>query len=131
MKITKDNLNEVMFENQDARLLIEDVVTHTGASLYYYHDMEITVQRALDIWYKAMGAEEEEEDRWETTRAGLPDVLRLARISALTICIILSVPHWWRCSPRTDLAKLISCVRCAGAGRISEGSGVRFIIRVT
>ena len=42
MKITKDNLNEVMFENQDARLLIEDVVTHTGASLYYYHDMEIT-----------------------------------------------------------------------------------------
>ena len=28
MKITKDNLNEVMFENQDARLLIEDVVTH-------------------------------------------------------------------------------------------------------
>ena len=26
MKITKDNLNEVMFENQDARLLIEDVV---------------------------------------------------------------------------------------------------------
>ena len=61
MKITKDNLNEVMFENQDARLLIEDVVTHTGASLYYYHDMEITVQRALDIWYKAMGAEEEED----------------------------------------------------------------------
>ena len=57
MKITKDNLNEVMFENQDARLLIEDVVTHTGASLY----MEITVQRALDIWYKAMGAEEEED----------------------------------------------------------------------
>ena len=61
MKITKDNLNEVMFENQDARLLIEEVVTHTGASLYYYHDMEITVQRALDIWYKAMGAEEEED----------------------------------------------------------------------
>jgi hypothetical protein len=23
--------------------------------------MEITVQRALDIWYKAMGAEEEED----------------------------------------------------------------------
>ena len=59
MKITKNNLNEVMFENQDARLLIEDVVTHTGASLYYYHDMEITVQRALDIWYKAQAADEE------------------------------------------------------------------------
>ena len=29
------------------------------------------------------------------------------------------------------LQKLISCVRCAGAGRISEESGVRFIIRVT
>ena len=25
MKITKDNLNEVLFENQDARLLIADV----------------------------------------------------------------------------------------------------------
>ena len=33
MKITKDNLNEVLFENQDARLLIEDVVTHTSANL--------------------------------------------------------------------------------------------------
>lgn len=61
MKITKNNLNEVMFENQDARLLIEDVVAHTGASLYYYHDTEISVQKALDIWYKAMGAEEEED----------------------------------------------------------------------
>ena len=140
MKITKNNLNEVMFENQDARLLIEDVVTHTGASLYYYHDMEITVQRALDIWYKAMGAEEEEdrpvplfdfsnrlrlvimeEDRWETTREGLPDAPGRAGTSALTIYIILSVPRWWRCSPRTDSAKLISCVRCAAAGRISEG----------
>lgn len=57
MKITKDNLDEVMFENQDARLLIEDVVSHTGANLYYYHDDEITVQKALDIWYKAQAAE--------------------------------------------------------------------------
>ena len=48
MKITKDNLNEVLFENQDARLLIADVVTHTSANLYYYHDIEITVQKALD-----------------------------------------------------------------------------------
>ena len=59
MKITKDNLNEVLFENQDARLLIEDVVTHTSANLYYYHDIEITVQKALDIWYKAREADEE------------------------------------------------------------------------
>lgn len=57
MKITKNNLDEVMFENQDARLLIEDVVAHTGANLYYYHDSEITVQKALDIWYKAQAAE--------------------------------------------------------------------------
>lgn len=57
MKITKDNLDEVMFENQDARLLIEDVVAHTGANLYYYHDAEITVQKALNIWYKAQAAE--------------------------------------------------------------------------
>ena len=60
MKITKDNLNEVLFENQDARLLIEDVVTHTSANLYYYQHIEITVQKALDIWYKAREADEEE-----------------------------------------------------------------------
>ena len=56
MKITK--VNEVMFENHDARLLIEDVVTHTSANLYYYHDVEITVQKALEIWYKAQDAVE-------------------------------------------------------------------------
>lgn len=60
MKITKDNLNEVMFENHDARLLIEDVVTSTSANLYYYHDIEITVQKALEIWYKAQAADEDE-----------------------------------------------------------------------
>ena len=57
MKITKDNLNEVLFENHDARLLIADVVTHTSANLYYYHDIEITVQKALDIWHKAQAAD--------------------------------------------------------------------------
>ena len=60
MKITKDNLNEVMFENHDARLLIEDVVTSTSANLYYYHDIEITVQKALEIWYEAQAADEDE-----------------------------------------------------------------------
>ena len=60
MKITKDNLNEVMFENHDARLLIEDVVTSTSANLYYYHDIEITVQKALEVWYKAQAADEDE-----------------------------------------------------------------------
>ena len=60
MKITKDNLNEVLFENQDARRLIADVVTHTSANLYYYHDIEITVQKALDIWHKAQAADGEE-----------------------------------------------------------------------
>ena len=36
-------------------------MTHTGAILYYYHDTEITVRKALDIWYKAMDAEDEED----------------------------------------------------------------------
>lgn len=61
MKITKNNLREVIFENEDARLLIEDVVTHTTANLYYYHDMEITVRMALDIWHKAAAADEDSE----------------------------------------------------------------------
>lgn len=54
MKITQSNLNEIIFENQDAKLLIEDVASHTSINLYYYHDTEITVKKALDIWYKAM-----------------------------------------------------------------------------
>lgn len=62
MKITKDNLNDVMFENHDARLLIEDVVSHTSANLYYYHDVEITVQKALEIWYKAQEVDEEKDE---------------------------------------------------------------------
>lgn len=62
MKITKNNLREVIFENEDARLLIEDVVTHTTANLYYYHDMEITVRMALDIWHKAAAADEDSGD---------------------------------------------------------------------
>lgn len=49
-----------MFENHDARLLIEDVVTHTSANLYYYHDIEITVQKALEIWNKAQSADDDE-----------------------------------------------------------------------
>lgn len=60
MKITQNNLNEILFENQDARLLIEDVVAHTSANLYYYHDVEITLERALDIWYNAKESEQEE-----------------------------------------------------------------------
>ena len=50
MKLTRNNLNEVLFENHDARLLIEDVVSHTQAGIYYYHDVEITLQAALKIW---------------------------------------------------------------------------------
>lgn len=60
MKLTRNNLNEVLFENQDARLLIEDVVAHTQAGLYYYHDIEITVGAALQIWNRANEAERRE-----------------------------------------------------------------------
>ena len=61
MKITKNNLNEVMFENQDAKLLIEDVVLHTSANLYYHHELEITVQMALGIRSRAYAADGEGE----------------------------------------------------------------------
>ena len=70
MKITRDSLHEVMFENHDARLLIEDVVTHTSANLYYYHGMEITMEKALDIWYKAMAADGEDREYGENYSPG-------------------------------------------------------------
>lgn len=58
MKMTKDNLNSVIFENQNARLMIEDVLTHTCASLYYYHERELTEAEAFKIWRDATAAEE-------------------------------------------------------------------------
>ena len=60
MIITKNNLNEVLFENHDARLLIQDVVTNTSANLYYYHDIEISVRMAIDIYNRAYKADEED-----------------------------------------------------------------------
>ncbi len=80
MKITKSNLNEVVFENEDARLLIEDVVTHTSASLYYYHGLEITVQAALSIWNRACQADGEEDGYYNNIP--LPD----CRSEAVAVC---------------------------------------------
>ena len=60
MTITKDNLDEILFENQDARLLIQDVVTNTSANLYYYHDVEISVRMAIEIYNRAYQADEED-----------------------------------------------------------------------
>ena len=62
MMITKNNLNSVTFENEDARLLILDVVSHTSACLYYYDtDIEITVFMAMKIREKAYWADERED----------------------------------------------------------------------
>lgn len=60
MIITKNNLDEVLFENHDARLLIQEVVTNTSANLYYYHDVEISVRMAIDIYNRAYKADEED-----------------------------------------------------------------------
>lgn len=60
MVITKNNLNEVMFENYDAELLIKEVVTNTSANLYYYHNIEISVKMAIDIYNRALKADEED-----------------------------------------------------------------------
>ena len=61
MMITRDNLNHVRFENEDARLLILDVVSHTSACLYYSDtDREITVFMALKIRERAYKADEQD-----------------------------------------------------------------------
>lgn len=61
MIITADNLNEVLFENQDARLLIEDVVKNTEAVVYYYSGVEIRTMTAIKIWNRARALEEQNE----------------------------------------------------------------------
>lgn len=58
MIITTANLNEVIFENHDARLLIEDVVKNTEAVVYFYSGMEMRVTTAIKIWNKAKKAYE-------------------------------------------------------------------------
>lgn len=58
MIITTANLNEVIFENHDARLLIEDVVKNTEAVVYFYSGMEMRVTTAIKIWNKAKRAYE-------------------------------------------------------------------------
>lgn len=58
MMITNKTLNQVTFENEDARLLISDVISHTSACLYYYDtDIEITVFMALKIRERAYKAD--------------------------------------------------------------------------
>ena len=61
MIITTENLNEILFENQDARLLIEDVVKNTEAVVYYYSGIEIRTMAAIKIWNRAMRMEEQNE----------------------------------------------------------------------
>ncbi len=56
MIITADNLSEVIFENHDAKLLIEDVVKNTEAVIYFYSGMEMRVSTAIKIWHKAQRA---------------------------------------------------------------------------
>lgn len=61
MMITRNNLNRVTFENEDARLLIQDVVSHTSACLYYYDtEIEITVSMALKIRERAYKADRQD-----------------------------------------------------------------------
>ena len=58
MMITKNNLNQVTFENEDAKLLILDVVSHTSACLFYYDtEIEITVLMALKMRERAYKAD--------------------------------------------------------------------------
>lgn len=61
MIITTENLNEILFENQDARLLMEDVVRNTEAVIYYYSGIEIRTMTAIKIWNRAMRMEEQNE----------------------------------------------------------------------
>ena len=57
MMLTRENLSNAVFENEDARLLIADVVSNTSATVYYYPGIEISVMTAIKIWNKAMRAE--------------------------------------------------------------------------
>lgn len=63
MMITKNNLDEIIFENHDARLLIEYIVSHTQATLYYYREVELTVENALKMYNLAIRTEDESSDR--------------------------------------------------------------------
>lgn len=52
MMITCDNLSEITFENENARLLVLDVVGNKDIKIHVCRDTEISVVMALDIWYQ-------------------------------------------------------------------------------
>lgn len=52
MMITKDNLYDVTYENENTRLLITDVVNGSNMNVFYKNDTEITLAMALNIWYQ-------------------------------------------------------------------------------
>ena len=63
MMLTQENISDVIFENEDARLLIDDVIKNTSAVIYYYTGVEITVANAIKIWNRAMKADRDILDR--------------------------------------------------------------------
>ena len=70
--------------------LIADVVTHTSANLYYYHDIEITVQKALDIWHKAQGRRRGRERVLQRVLPGFFKGICAAAVR-ITACIYVAV----------------------------------------
>ena len=52
MMITKENLYDAVYENENARLLILDVVNNSNIKIFFGKGAEITLAMALDIWYK-------------------------------------------------------------------------------
>lgn len=53
MRITRRNLNQLRFENHNAKLLIEDIVINSSITLHYY-DIEITEKYAIKLWVSIM-----------------------------------------------------------------------------
>lgn len=49
MRINRRNLNHIRFENHNAKLLIQDIIVNSSATIFYYN-IEITEKYAVRLW---------------------------------------------------------------------------------
>ena len=81
MMITKDNLYYITYENENARLLIADIVMNKNTSIYNCRDTEITIAMALDIWYRV-----NDEKKRKTLSRTLPKPHRRYKLLFMNSC---------------------------------------------
>ncbi len=57
MLLTMENLHMADYENQDAKLIIEDLIVNHQVKIVLYEGAEITIELALSMWHSISKSE--------------------------------------------------------------------------